>query len=119
MPVRKSGKPARKRANRSKLPEDQKAAQNPKETGSPARSTSKNLIAGALDDSKSVIFEREGGPVKWLFPILESAYTVLSKRDGTPKAAGTIKARLLAAGDQVHTTFRSRLQPGQGENVLS
>jgi hypothetical protein len=117
--------PAKKRANLDKLRKDRKVAQNRKETASPdpgkrTPPTSKNLVAGIADGSASVIFEREGGPVKWLFPILESAYTVLGERDGTlKKAAGTVKARLSAAQDQVRKTFRSRLQPGQGENVLS
>ncbi|MGZ5503242.1 MAG: WD40/YVTN/BNR-like repeat-containing protein [Chthoniobacterales bacterium] len=67
---------------------------------------------------KATVTVRESGPRKWLFPILESAYTALAPRDGATKR-GLVRPKGRAGGKRAVGTFRSHLQPGQGENVLA
>jgi hypothetical protein len=63
--------------------------------------------------------EREGGPRQWLYPILESAYTQLVPRSeaGEKKKILTPKAGKKPGGKGV--SYKSRLQPGRGEDVLA
>ncbi len=69
---------------------------------------------------KATVTVRESGPRKWLFPILESAYTVLAPRGALATRGGGIpRGRVRAGGKRAPGTFRSQLQPGEGENVLS
>ena len=68
--------------------------------------------------AQEIAFPREAGPRKWLFPLLESAYTRLvepaeADRGGVKKSRGVVKSR---GGHAV--SFRSQFQPGEGENVL-
>ncbi|HEV3408875.1 MAG TPA: sialidase family protein, partial [Chthoniobacterales bacterium] len=85
----------------------------------PAKKTSKSRKrAKPQRKPAGVVAVRESGPRKWLFPLLESAYTVLTPRDGEsgrPRAgaAGLRKP----AGKR--GAYRSQLQPGEGENVLA
>src|SRR5882724_12649430 len=62
---------------------------------------------------QELLYPRESGPRKWFIPIVESAYTELVSRDEPkPIAQPPTAARSKA-------TFRSRWQPGHGEDVLA
>ncbi|MBA2622951.1 MAG: hypothetical protein H0U88_04935 [Chthoniobacterales bacterium] len=63
------------------------------------------------------MFPRESGPRKWLFPILESAYTRLAPRDQAASPAAGLRPR--SAGVASARSFHSSLQPGEGENVFA
>jgi hypothetical protein len=66
---------------------------------------------------QEIAFPREAGPRKWLFPLLESAYTRLAEpaeAERVGRKSRGARQRRKAEG----IAFRSQLQPGEGENVL-
>jgi photosystem II stability/assembly factor-like uncharacterized protein len=70
-------------------------------------------------DNKPISVEREAGPQGWLPPILESAYTRLIPREQAEAEAHenfTGQSTAAAEGEEI---YRSRLQPGNGENVFA
>ena len=89
-----------------------------KRSSSKRKSTSRKTAVG--HNGKTTAVEREGGPRKWLIPILESAYTALVPREQAAEVAAPSRAaRALSAAVNGAKVFRSRLQPGRGENVLA
>jgi photosystem II stability/assembly factor-like uncharacterized protein len=68
---------------------------------------------------KAAVAIRESGPRKWLFPILESAYTVLAPRDAEASRNAPAATRGRSRGVATSLAFRSHLQPGEGETVLA
>src|SRR5215213_10651723 len=60
------------------------------------------------------VFPREVGPRKWLLPLYESAYTILAPRDEARPSSPAASVRGAKSKG-----FRSRLQPGEGENILA
>jgi photosystem II stability/assembly factor-like uncharacterized protein len=82
--------------------------------GDSTRATKKKHARAAVEGSTNeVMYPREGGPRKWLLPILESAYTRLTPRDQA-KAAAASAVTTVPKG-----MFHSRLQPGRGEDTLA
>lgn len=78
--------------------------------------------ASAARGRERNVFEREHGPRGWLFPLLESAYTKLVPRgqpETPPRKARGRATAAPAASAAARGGFRSRLQPGSGDNVLA
>ncbi len=91
----------------------------------PAKKTPRRKSVGRKKSSvpkklstKAIVTVRESGPRKWLFPILESAYTALAPH-GAAVTRGLAGGKIRGAGKRALGTFRSHLQPGQGEDVLA
>jgi hypothetical protein len=61
------------------------------------------------------VAERESGPVSWLLPTVESAYTRLGPRDAPEQPLVPEKGARRAPGKPL---FKSALQPKRGEEVL-
>jgi photosystem II stability/assembly factor-like uncharacterized protein len=79
-----------------------------------AASTKKGTGAGKIRRSANdIMYPREGGPRKWLLPVLEEAYTRLAPREEPQQLE---RPGSLAAGAKA---FRSKLQPGGGVEVLA
>jgi hypothetical protein len=119
MPQRKRGK---KTADEKTARRGRKAPKKPdKPTASSkaARAVKAEKRAPSNQGKPQFVFPREGGPRKWLFPILESAYTKLVTREQAETAAPLAEARVPAAIPEKSPTFQSRLQPGRGEDVLA
>jgi hypothetical protein len=68
---------------------------------------------------KERLVEREGGPRKWLFPILETAYTKLISREQAQAERGAARRSSVAATSGRTRVFRSSLQAGRGEDTLA
>src|SRR5207253_5732445 len=90
------------------------AGREPAAAAAPARSTER---AGV---------EREAGPRGWLFPIMEAAYSKLVPRGEavpTPPPPASLRAAAAVAqaarASEEDGQFRSRYQPGLGEEVLA
>jgi photosystem II stability/assembly factor-like uncharacterized protein len=82
------------------------------ETASGGRVLSKKKRKHKLSQ-RELLYPRESGPRKWFIPIVESAYTELASRDES-------RARARRPGAiQSKAAFRSRWQPGHGEDVLA
>ena len=100
-----------------------KSTRSVKKSAKPARqasgkSATRSVARAREAIAKEVVQERESGPRGWLMPLLESAYTKLVPRGQmTTRSAVKRSARGAAGGEA--SAFRSRLQPGQGESVLS
>jgi photosystem II stability/assembly factor-like uncharacterized protein len=62
--------------------------------------------------------EREGGPGKWFFPIMESAYSRLTPIDEPEPARSSSRSVLSMAGAKTRS-FESHLQETRGEEVLA
>src|SRR5215831_16236727 len=106
MPKQKSSK--QRRATVRKAPAS-------KRTG---RKNARGAGAQRKPSAREIAFPREGGPRKWLFPTLESAYTRLTE-PGQIESREPAPARTdRAVRGRAAVAFRSHLQPGEGENVL-
>src|SRR5438876_8721415 len=62
---------------------------------------------------RELLYPRESGPRKWFIPTVESAYTQLVSRDESKPRA------LSSPATQSKRGFRSRWQPGRGEDILA
>src|SRR5207253_2374549 len=63
--------------------------------------------------------EREGGPRQWLYPDLESAYTKLVPREEAAAGEKIAVRKAAKPPGGARVSFKSRLQPGRGEEVLA
>ena len=101
-PKKSKGRPTRPKRVRGRRPESTKAGRIP------LHKKGKHKLS-----QQELLYPRESGPRKWFIPIVESAYTELVSRDEPkPIAQPPTAARSKA-------TFRSRWQPGHGEDVLA
>ncbi|MFL5739102.1 MAG: hypothetical protein ACJ75B_02710 [Flavisolibacter sp.] len=83
-------------------------------TGSVGKTLKKSTAKkSAVNHVATYKLEKEGGPAKWFFPIMESAYSRLTPiSEPEPKMA-------MKAGTAARIHFKSRLQPQKGEEVLA
>jgi photosystem II stability/assembly factor-like uncharacterized protein len=98
-----------KKAKQTKRASSRKGKTTVRRAGSAGKGKTR---ATSEHSAKSALYPREGGPRKWLLPVLEEAYTQLVPRE---EASPPTPSRL-AAGAK---TFRSRLQPGRGLEILA
>src|SRR5882724_498409 len=122
MSTRSTSKSAKRKAS-SKSKRTTKTAKRSQRAASPKRSSVTTVPKGAAlkprPRAKKKGNEREHGPRKWLYPDLEAAYTKLVPRAEAGTEGKSVVRKAAKPGRGTRVAYKSRLQPGKGEDVLA